>query len=187
MENQKIDVIIIQTHTHAISVRNIVLKRLLVVVTIFILGCSRDIPSDPMCRASVLYTDIKPSPAACLIKSNVQLLAIRNHGDDGWNLPTHKQLKSTSAQCTAHLAVWKTTGLNVEVGKLLYTAPNQTQYFACKLTDDFSSQLQQFPVPSWAKRKTSEISLIDPFETQQDQWVSDINLIDLREAYNKLE
>jgi hypothetical protein len=83
--------------------------------------------------------------------------------------------------------VWKTTGLNVEVGNLMFTARNQTQYFACKLTDDFSRQLEQFPVPSWAKRKTSNISLIDPFYTQQDQWVSDINLISLREAYNQLE
>tara|TARA_R110000751_G_scaffold73956_1_gene149703 strand:- start:54010 stop:54432 length:423 start_codon:yes stop_codon:yes gene_type:complete len=140
-----------------------------------------------MCRASLLYTDIKPSPAACLIKSNVQLLAIKNHDDDGWNLPTHKKLKSTSAQCTAHLAVWKTTGLNVEVGKLLYTAPNQTHYFACKLTDDYSRELQQFPVPSWAKRKTSAVSLVDPFNTQQDQWVNEINLINLREAFTQLE
>tara|TARA_R110002153_G_scaffold241605_1_gene396737 strand:- start:18694 stop:19257 length:564 start_codon:yes stop_codon:yes gene_type:complete len=187
MKDQKIDVIIIKIHTHAISVPNIVLNKLLVVATIFVLGCTRDIPSDPMCRANVLYTDIEPSPAACLIKSNVQLLAIKNHGDEGWNVPTHKQLKSTSAQCTAHLAVWKTTGLNVEVGKLLYTAPNQTHYFACRLTDDYSSQLQQFPVPSWAKRKTTQISLINPFDTQQDQWVTDINLISLREAYNQLE
>ena len=175
------------THTHAASVSNIVLNRLLVVVTIFVLGCSRDIPGDPMCRTSVLYTQTSPSPAACLIKSNLQLLAIKNHDDDGWNLPTHKQQKSTSAQCTAHLAVWKTTGLNVEVGKLLFIAPNQTQYFACKLTDDFSSQLKLFPVPSWATRKTSEISLVDPFETEQDQWVRDINLINLRDAYNQLE
>lgn len=185
MENKKIDVII--THTYAAFVRNIMLNRLLVVVTIFIFGCSRDIPADPMCRTSILYTEMEPAAAACLIKSNVQLLVIKNHDDAGWSVPTHKQQKSTSAQCTAHRAVWKTTGLNVEVGKLLYTAPNQTQYFACTLTDDLSSQLQQFPVPSWATRKTSHISLIDPFDTQPTQWVNDINLIDLRRAYNQLE
>ncbi len=185
MEDQKINAII--NHTYTVSVHNIVLNRLLVVVTIFVFGCSRDIPADPMCRTSVLYTDTQPSAAACLIKSNAQLLAVKNHDDDGWNLPTHKQHKSTSAQCTAHRAVWKITGLNVEVGKLLFTASNQTQYFACKLTDDFSSQLEQFSVPSWAKRKTSNISLIDPFDTQQQQWINDINLVDLREAYNQLE
>jgi len=47
--------------------------------------------------------------------------------------------------------------------------------------------LKQFPVPSWSKRKVSNISLVDPFDTQQSQWVSDINLINLREAYNQLE
>ena len=141
-----------------------------------------------LCAEPVHYIQKSaPSPAACIIKSNGKLLAIKSHDDDGWNLPSHKQQKSKSAQCTAHNAVWKTTGLNVEVGNLMFTAQNQTQYFACKLTDDFSRQLEQFPVPSWAKRKTSNISLIDPFYTQQDQWVSDINLISLREAYNQLE
>jgi len=167
--------------------RTIVLNRLFVAITIFVLGCSRDIPADPMCRTNVLYTETSPSAAACLIKSNVQLLAVKNDGDDGWNLPTHKQQKLISAQCTAHQAVWKTTGLNVEVGKLLFTAPNQTQYFECKLTDDFSSQLQVFPVPPWAQRKTSQISLINPFDTEQDHWVNDIDLIQLREVYNYLE
>ena len=185
MANHEIDVII--THISTAGLRNIVQNRLLVVVTIFVFGCSRNIPADPMCRTSVLYTETKPSAAACLIKSNVQLLVVKNLDDDGWNLPTHKQQKSTSAQCTAHRAVWKTTGLNVEVGKLLFTAPDQTQYFACKLTDDYSRQLKQFPVPSWSKRKVSNISLVDPFDTQQSQWVSDINLINLREAYNQLE
>jgi hypothetical protein len=185
MENKKIDVIIPLTYTA--FVRNIMLNRLFVVITIFLLGCSRDIPADPMCRTSILYTETKPSAAACLIKSNFQLLVIKNHDDDGWNLPTHKQQKLISPQCTAHQAVWETTGLNVEVGKLLFTAPNQTQYFECKLTDDFSSQLQVFPVPSWAQRKTSKISLINPFDTEQDHWVNVINLIQLREVYNQIE
>lgn len=139
-----------------------------------------------MCRTNALYTETEPSEAACLIKSNIQLLVIKNHDDEGWNLPTHKQQTSTSAQCTAHRAVWKTTGLNVEVGKLLYTAPNQVQYFACELTDDFSSQLTLFTVPSWAERNTRHIALIDPFDTQQNHWVESINLIDVREAYNQL-
>jgi hypothetical protein len=185
MENQRIDVII--THTQTASVRNIVLNRLLVVVTIFVFGCSRDIPADPMCRTSILYTETPPAAAACLIKSNVQLLVIKNHDDDAWNLPTHKLQTSTSAQCTAHRAVWKTTGLNVEVGKLLFTASDHTQYFACNLTDDYSRQLQQFPVPSWATRKIGNISLVDPFETQHHHWVDNINLIDVREAFNQLE
>jgi hypothetical protein len=184
MADQEIDVIIPKLIID--SVRDILLNRLILVVSIFIFGCSRDIPSHAMCRTSALYTQTEPSAAACLIKSHFQLIAVKSHNNDAWNLPTHKQQKSTSAQCTAHQAVWKTTGLNVEVGKLLFTSPNQTQYFACKLTDKFSSELKLFPVPSWAKRNTSRISLIDPFETELDQWVSDINLIDLREAYNQL-
>lgn len=185
MENDEINVII--THIHTAGVRNIVLNRLFIVITILVMGCSRDIPADPMCRTNVLYTETNPSAASCLIKSNIQLLVVKNNNDDGWNLPTHKKQKLISAQCTAHQAVWETTGLNVEVGKLLFTAPNQTQYFECKLTDAFSSRLQVFPVPSWAQRNTTHISLINPFDTEQDHWVNNIDLIKLREVYNQLE
>jgi adenine-specific DNA methylase len=188
VENVEFNVII--TKIHFAGIRNIVLNRLFVATTIlvfFVSGCSRDIPADPMCRTDILYTETEPAAAACLIKSNVRLLAVKNHDTNGWNLPTHKQQNLISAQCTAHQAVWETTGLNVEVGKLLFTAPDETQYFECKLTDDFSRQLQEFPVPEWAQRKTSEISLVNPFSTEQDHWVNNINLITLREAYNQLE
>ena len=188
MDDQEIDVII--PHTYFAIIRNILLNKLnitLVVVTFFVSACSREVPVDPMCRIKAQYPETLPSPAACLIKLDGKLLALKSHADNAWNLPQHKQQNSTSAQCTAHRAVWKTTGLNVEVGKLLYTAPNQTQYFGCKLTDDYSSQLRQFPVPSWGKRNTSHIALINPFETEQDQWIDDIDLIKLREAYNQVE
>lgn len=187
--DRKIDVII--AHTDITCVRmifpNSLLFFTLVVFTLINFGCTREIPADPMCRTSTLYSESAPAAAACLIKSNGKLLAIKRHDDEGWDIPNRKLHTSTSAQCTAHLGVWKTTGLNVEVGVLLFTGDNQTQYFACKLTDDYSSQLKTFPVPSWATRKTSDIALLDPFDTQQYQWIRDIDLIRLREAYTQLE
>lgn len=188
MENEEIGAII--PHSEIIGVRIIVLNRFiftLPIITIFVLGCSRELPSDPMCRTNALYPETAPSPAACLIKSNGKLLAIKSQSGDGWRLPSHKQQTSTSAQCTAHSSVWKTSGLNVEVGQLMYTDQNQTQHFACKLTDEYSRQLTVFPVPPWAKRTTNVIALIDPFETQQDQWKGNIDLIDVREAFTQLE
>jgi hypothetical protein len=95
-------------------------------------------------------------------------IVVKNHDAKGWDLPIHKQQKLISAQCTARQAVWETTGLNVEVGKLLFTAPDETQYFECKLTDVFSRQLQGYPVPAWTQRKTSEISLVDSLSSEQD-------------------
>ncbi|MEP1444812.1 MAG: hypothetical protein ABJK37_01685 [Paraglaciecola sp.] len=139
-----------------------------------------------MCRTGNVDTELPPAAAACLIKSNSRLLAIKTHSEDAWNLPNLKLQKKTSAQCTAHSAVWKTTGLNVEVGKLLFTDQNQMKYFECTLSDEYSSQLQTFPVPAWASRRTAKIALIDPFETHQDQWAKDINLINLRKAYTQL-
>lgn len=187
MENEQIDVII--THPEIPSVRNIVLIRLILLLMMSILlgsSCSRDIPAEPMCRTADLYSESAPSAAACLIKSNGRLLAITQQKSDSWTLPFHKQHQAISAQCTAHKAVWKTTGLNVEVGELLFTSKSQTQFFACKLTDDYSKQLTDFPVPPWARRATTKIALIDPFNTQQHQWVDELDVIQIRQGFNQL-
>jgi hypothetical protein len=104
MGNEEISLIITKIHTAGI--RNILLNRLFVALTIFVLGCSRDIPADTICRVETLYTETKPSAAACLIKSNVQLLVVKNHDTKGWDLPTLKQQNLISAQCIAHRVVW---------------------------------------------------------------------------------
>lgn len=187
MENAPHNVIIPHTNNTCVCMifKNNILC-ILAALTLINLGCSREIPANPMCRTHDLSTHSAPSPAACLIKSNGKLLALKIYDDKGWSLPSLKQQKTTSAQCTAHLAVWKSTGLNVEVGDLLFTSENQTQYYACSLTDEYSSQLDTFPVPPWANRKTKHISLIDPFDTRQDQWEVEIDLIQVREAYTQL-
>jgi hypothetical protein len=77
MENEEVSLIITKIHTAGI--RNILLNRLFVALTIFVLGYGRDIPADTMCRARTVYTETKPLAAACLIKSNVQLLVVKNH------------------------------------------------------------------------------------------------------------
>ena len=104
MENKEINVII--TKIHVAGVRNILLNRLFVALTIFVLRCGRDIPADTMCTAEIVYTETKPLAAACLIKSNVQLLVVKNHDTKGWDLPTLKQQNLISAQCIAHQVVW---------------------------------------------------------------------------------
>ena len=74
-----------------------------------------------------------------------------------------------------------------ELGNGLLKDIGTTYFRECKLTDAFSSHLQVFPVPPWAQRNTTHISLINPFDTEQDHWVNNIDLIKLREVYNQLE
>jgi hypothetical protein len=176
--------------TESSIVVNILLNRLFISslgIIIFVTSCSKNLPGEAMCRVNQNYPPLSSAPAACLIRSQGKLLAIQQDNNDNWSLPHHKLLKSISAQCGAHRAVWKSTGLNVEVGVLLHIGIDQTHYFACHLTDDYSKQLEEFPIPKWANLKVTQVNLLNPFELSYDQWSETVELIKVREMFNKVD
>jgi hypothetical protein len=156
-----------------------------VTAALLLISCSRDIPSDPMCRVKASLKELPPAPAACLIKLNGKLLALKNNNSENWHLPADKLQKKTNAQCTAHQAVWKTTGLNVEVGKLLLIDNHNTHYFSCQTNSLFSRELTYLPVPPWSLNRVSQINLVNPFETEDQEWADEIDLIKLRKAFTQ--
>lgn len=160
---------------------------ILLVVTIFFLACSREIPAVPSCRINPSYTIDNPAPAACLIKLDGKLVALQSNHKDLWWLPQQRRQKSLSAQCTAHQAAWKNTGLNVEVGQLFYVDEQNTHFYHCALTDSFSQSLQTLDVPPWATRSVTKVALVDPFATQGNDWVKPLNIIDIRQAFSQIE
>ena len=172
------------------NIRTILTKRLLIILIFshaLLMGCSREIPANPMCRITPESPELAPAKAACLIKLDGKLLALKFQGDNHWHLPIGKAQKSTSAQCTAHQTVWKNTGLNVEVGALLFTSQDKVQHFACHVTDELAQQLTAFPVPEWANRQVTQVDLIDPFNIPKDQWPATVNLIEVRQAFIKIK
>lgn len=160
---------------------------LCILVNFLVSACSREIPSDPMCRVQAQLKELPPAPAACLIKLNGKLLALKKHTKQTWQLPSEKLQKNTSAQCSAHIAVWKTTGLNVEVGKLLLKDKNNIHYFSCQTSNPFSTNHTTMPVPAWSKHRIFKIKLVNPFETSTNEWAKKIDLIQVRQAFTKLE
>ncbi|MCF2950044.1 hypothetical protein L0668_18135 [Paraglaciecola aquimarina] len=149
-------------------------------------GCSKDIPADPMCRVQPSEKPLSPAPAVCLIKLNSKLLAITTHQQELWSLPVEKQHKAKSAQCSAHQAVWKSTGLNVEVGELLFTDEKNVHYFSCIAQNPLTKDQIQLPVPTWATSKVNNIQLINPYQTQAEDWSPRHDLLKLREAFTQL-
>ncbi len=148
-------------------------------------GCSREIPSDPMCRIASAQNKMPPAPAACLIKLNKKLLAVQYKGQEKLNVPNDRP-SNISAQCIAHQSVWKTTGLNIKVNQLLFIDNNNIHYFACTTDGSFSADLTTLPVPEWANHYVEHIKLVDPFITTKEQWEPHVNLIKVREAYTQL-
>lgn len=139
-----------------------------------------------MCRISEGTPAAPPANAACLIRINKQLLAISAQ-DEHWSLPTAGQNNHKSAQCTAHSAVWQTTGLNVEVAQKLGETTDNIQIYNCILTSGFNGQTQSFPVPDWANQKVSAINLINPFAINQRQWSQSSDLILIRTLFNQAD
>jgi hypothetical protein len=71
VEKEGINVMIVPIN--AADACNIVLNRLVVAITIFVLECSGEVPTGPLFLTDALYTETSPSAAAYLVKSNVQL------------------------------------------------------------------------------------------------------------------
>ncbi|WP_233267280.1 hypothetical protein [Paraglaciecola sp. L3A3] len=150
------------------------------------LACSKEVPSDPACRVDEQQS-LAPAEAVCLIKLNGKLIAVKNNNMEKWDLPKDKQQGNLSAQCTAHQAAWKATGLNVEIGQLLWVDEGNTHYFTCLASSQFSSTQQDFPVPPWANHKIEKIGLLDPFATRDEDWEPRLDVIKLREAFTQIE
>lgn len=96
-------------------------------------------------------------------------------------------LHGESAQCAAHRHTWKTTGFNVEVGKYLGSDETDTQYYQCTPAGNFTGELQTFPVPEWASSKVSNIQLIDPFATQNNDWQGENRMVRVRDMFNQIK
>lgn len=166
---------------------NFRLLYILLVVTTFFLACSREIPADPSCRINPELSASDPAPAGCLIKLDGKLVALQSDHEDLWFLPQQRIQNNISAQCTAHQAAWKNTGLNVEVNQLLYVDDENTHYYSCTLTDRFSQDLQSLDVPPWASRNVTKVGLVDLFATEDNEWSERHKLIEIRQAFTKIE
>jgi hypothetical protein len=160
-------------------------KLYIAALLLIMVACSREIPSDPSCRLANDQTPAPPSAAACLIKSGDALLMLTLSGSQTLQLPNGPEKMGQSAQCTAHQATWKMTGLNVEVGKLLFLT-NQVAYYDCNAQSSFPLGMRALPVPEWAKHSVEDINWVNLFRAKQEDLSPTLDLIQLREGFTEL-
>lgn len=139
-----------------------------------------------MCRLSESEIAAPAAAAACIIRLDHKLIAIAAT-DSGWQLPAAKLQVNQAAQCTAHQAVWQSTGLNVEVAQKLGETKDHIQLYNCILASGFDSKTQSLPVPTWAQHKIVKIEAINPFETTPALWSDNIDLIQIRTSFNQIK
>lgn len=169
------------------SVRNFLCLRLLFILLSCLLlnTCAKEHVAEPMCRMQENVIPAPSAPAACLVKLDTKLLVINLQSENGWQLPEGNLNSKKSAQCTAHQAVWQNTGLNVEVGQLLITTPDNLHIYNCVLSNSFDELTQNIPVPDWAHRKVRNISFVNPYIISPRQWSQKSDLILVRNLFNK--
>lgn len=159
----------------------------LILTSFLLCACSDQKPADPMCRLEESIQADPPDAAACVIRVGDRLLVLTLEPDRKYTLPGGYALQQQSAQCTAHHHTWMQTGFNVEVKQYLGSNAQGMRHYQCDLADDFSGELEHFPVPDWAPLKLNEIITIDPFAIEERQWHRENQLITIRSMFNQVQ
>ncbi len=167
------------------------LSAILAVLTLF--SCSPSIPSTPYCRVSdVLQGELSNSnnsqfndffAAACLIKTQNDVLLIRHRLSGKLDFPGGGRKDNESAACTAHRETWEEIGLNVEIQQFLGTTSNGLLLFGCHTQAGVASLPNRFEPPSWATLEVDTIEKADPFLLRHNAMRFPDDLIPLRDGY----
>ena len=160
-------------------------RSIAILMSIFIAACRSESPSDPVCRIDSEQADNISANAKCIVRVDDLLLTITREGSEAYEIPGGISKTGESAQCAAHQGTWQATGFNVEVGQYLGTDKDETRFYECKLNTGFGSELSNYPVPKWLTSDTSQIQLVDPFNTTDKSWAQPEQLVFIRDMFNK--
>ncbi|TAP34924.1 DNA mismatch repair protein MutT [Alteromonas sp. KUL42] len=170
------------------------LSAILAVLTLF--ACSPSEPLPPECR-TVNMQDLPPNnvnfpldsefnAAACVIKTQEQVLLIKNKYSDKLDLPKEKRTNTLSAACIAHRGAWTQTGFNVEVNEYLGVTNEGVLLFNCKVDAGLDTLSNSFSPPEWVKQHVLSLEKVSPFLLDHDAMHNADDLIPLRDGYTKL-
>ncbi len=170
------------------------LSAILAVLTLF--ACSPLEPSPPECRRVIgpeitpknvnIPSDSEFSAAACIIKTQEQVLLIKNKYSGQLDLPKEKRSDTLSPACIAHYGAWNKTGFNVEVIEYLGVTNEGVLLFNCMVDAGLDTLPNSFSPPEWAKQRVSSLEKVNPFLLDHDAMHNADDLIPLRDGYTKL-
>lgn len=145
-------------------------------------ACSKQSLPEPSCRVNANYVSNQQGQGACIIRLNNKLLAIKR-ASGLYDLPISESISEKSAQCSAHYEMWKQTGLNIEVEKVVGIQANGTWLFGCKLEAGFDGSEPPFGPPPWVGSDIKQIEFVEPFTLEINQWHRPDQFIVVRDGF----
>jgi hypothetical protein len=160
---------------------------LLLTTSLFIFACSKQNPAEPSCRVNALHASSHQGGGACVVRMNNKLL-VTQLTSGLYDLPSAIHIASKgrihdSAQCLAHHAMWRDTGLNVEVQQVVGTQTDGTWLFSCEVNAGFDGTEEPFAAPPWSNDNVEYIAFIDPFNIELQNWANRDHFTVMRDAY----
>jgi hypothetical protein len=79
--------------------------------------------------------------------------------------------------------MWRQTGLNIEVEKVVGIQANGTWLFACKLEAGFDGSEPPFDPPPWAQSDIKKLEFVEPFTLEVNDWHRPDQFIVVRDGF----
>lgn len=155
---------------------------LIVASTTIIQACTNESLPEPSCRVNANYMSNQQGQGACIVRLNNRLLATKR-SSGLYNLPISESISNKSAQCSAHYEMWRQTGLNIEVEKVVGIQANGTWLFGCKLEAGFDGTEPPFPPPPWVESEIEQLEFVEPFKLELDNWHHPDQFIVVRDGF----
>lgn len=144
-----------------------------------LLGCS-EAPNEATCRTSTAPAQ-GHSRSICLIPGGFNQVMMLRDDTNMVTLPMADTANASNEQCTLHQHIWRQTGINVEVGRLLISTPHNTGIYACFEQAGLAAIDSSFPSPQWANPKLEWVKQ-DPFVLTEQEMADKDLLVPIRDA-----
>jgi len=133
-----------------------------------LVACSHKTPA-PICKIDATHKSKIESNAGCFIQKKGKVLLIRQRYNSKLSFPGGTHEEGETAQCTAHRETWEEAGMNVTVGRTLYTHKNKFYLFECDIQEDLGSENLKL-LKTNDPVEIIDVLWVDPKNTSLTEW-----------------
>ncbi|MBU2977608.1 hypothetical protein [Alteromonas sp. C1M14] len=124
--------------------------------------------------------------AVCLIPGEFNEVLMLQNSAGKVTVPIADTADQANEQCVLHQHIWRQTGINVEVGPLLISTPQNTGIYQCAEQAGLATIETSFASPDWANPSLKWVKR-DPFILTEKEMTHKELLVPVRDALIRLQ